>query len=54
MTTHKLWNDVKNYNDLAHFETAWGEPKQKNQGIDRCGIVEYVSKLMGHPYYKYL
>ena len=24
VTTHKLWNDVKNYNDLAHFETAWG------------------------------
>lgn len=26
MTTHKLWNDVKNYNDLAHFETALGAP----------------------------
>ena len=24
VTTHKLWNDVKNYNDLAHFETACG------------------------------
>eukprot|EP00930_Biecheleria_cincta_P085540 TRINITY_DN74923_c0_g1_i1.p1 TRINITY_DN74923_c0_g1~~TRINITY_DN74923_c0_g1_i1.p1 ORF type:complete len:613 (-),score=106.14 TRINITY_DN74923_c0_g1_i1:28-1866(-) len=23
VTTHKLWNDVKNYNDLAHFETAY-------------------------------
>merc|ERR1712232_139479 len=23
VTTAKLWNDVKNYNDLAHFETAY-------------------------------
>lgn len=23
VTTNKLWNDVKNYNDLAHFETAY-------------------------------
>jgi len=23
VTTQKLWNDVKNYNDLAHFETAY-------------------------------
>eukprot|EP00931_Biecheleriopsis_adriatica_P047067 TRINITY_DN27105_c0_g1_i1.p1 TRINITY_DN27105_c0_g1~~TRINITY_DN27105_c0_g1_i1.p1 ORF type:complete len:612 (+),score=103.58 TRINITY_DN27105_c0_g1_i1:109-1944(+) len=23
VTTHKLWNDVKNYSDLAHFETAY-------------------------------
>mmetsp|Transcript_47673 Transcript_47673/g.123066 ORF Transcript_47673/g.123066 Transcript_47673/m.123066 type:complete len:616 (-) Transcript_47673:65-1912(-) len=23
VTTPKLWNDVKNYNDLAHFETAY-------------------------------
>ncbi|OLQ14923.1 Protein arginine N-methyltransferase 1.5 [Symbiodinium microadriaticum] len=27
VTTHKLWNDVKNYNDLAHFETALGSQK---------------------------
>lgn len=50
VTSAKLWNDVKNYNDLAHFETAYvvkfHQAFYPTQEIKPCFTFEHPNKEM--------